>query len=121
VGLGGGMMKGVESLAMSFMSKKPFDVKTGRRLVVQCVREYLKNINDCEELTPYLINVPFTAKNLDVVLFSPTEIDNQVDIYYIACHKGFLNYEMEKDETKCSVTVLEETYEEALKIVEEEE
>jgi hypothetical protein len=119
IGLGGGMMKGVESLRMDFMSKKPFDVKTGRRLVVKCVREYLKNINDCKELTSYLINVPFTAKNIDVVLFSPPEIDTQVDVYYIACREGLLRYEMYKEIG--FNTILRETYEEALKIVEEEE
>ena len=50
----GGDTHDVRMLFMAFNSYEPFDIQKGRKLIVDCVTEYLKNINVNEQLRSYL-------------------------------------------------------------------
>jgi len=68
-GIGGGMMGCIRRMDVAFGIKKPLDKDEARALLVNVVEDFLRIVNADEEVKPYLVHVPFTAKNLSVVIF----------------------------------------------------
>jgi hypothetical protein len=70
IGIGGGMIKTVNLICLSFQIDHPLERGEARYLVVDCVEELLNAINNNEEVRPYLKNYPFTTKNVQIAIFS---------------------------------------------------
>ena|SRR3990167_8677558 len=114
IGTGGQMMHEIEMLAMSFQFFHEVDLEKARELIVYAVREYLSDINNNEEVRPYLHNYPFTAKNVEIRIFfyGPDRRELPPDkIVYISSRNGILRYYIRADDDH---PIHQETYEEAL-------
>jgi len=94
----------------------------GRILLLNSLQDALEAFNSYPEFEPYMDNYPFTRDNIFIVLLvQPPEVS---DIYYpnitsFSICKGRLTYNAKTVEVPYSYAhEEEETYEEALKIVE---
>ena len=125
VGSGGSMMHDVEMLALSFNCYRPLSIDESRELVINCVNEYLKSVNENEEIRPYLHNYPFTEQNIQVIIFffgdknfqkiSPGKVNG------VSAVKEQVRYYTDSIEDEYKLETLhQETYEEALRIVKEQ-
>ena len=117
IGTGGGMMHDIRMMAMGFQFFHEVDLKEARELVVYAVREYLSDINNNEEVRPYLRNYPFTAKNVEIQIwiYNPDGSDPSLEkIYYISAINGVLTYYLDLPKTYSRKAICKETYEEAL-------
>ncbi len=124
-GTGGGMMSNIRMMAISFDFLHEVSLTEARQLLVYATTEYLNAINANKEIRPYLQNYPFTVNNIEVMIFiqkpdgqnvPPGKIVSMSSInsilsYDLLCEPGnYINKEL-----------CRETYEEALKIVQDEE
>lgn len=115
VGTGGRMMHDIQAMDMSFHYYQYVDIQQARKLLVHVIDEYLSEINNSNEIQPYLHDHPFTAKNVEIRIWI-CEPDGsappmgQVD--YFSAIDGYLNFYLYGPDS-----ILQETYEEAKKIV----
>ncbi len=113
IGTGGGMMHDIQAMHMSFQFFHEVDLEEARELIVYALREYLSDINNNEEVRPYLHNYPFTAKNVEIMIFvyGPDRHELPPErIYCITCIDGILEYYTRSDRDH---PICKETYEEA--------
>ncbi|VHO02453.1 hypothetical protein [Candidatus Rhabdochlamydia sp. T3358] len=121
IGTGGRMMNDIQAMHMSFHFYQEVDLKEARELVVYAVNEYLLDINNNEEIRPYLHEYPFTAQNVEIRIFIYKPDRSRLPpekIYYIASINGVLEYHIR--DSNPYQAIHEETYEEALKLVNNE-
>ncbi len=120
VGTGGGMMNDIQMMAMSFHFYQEVDLKEARELVVYAINEYLLDINNNEEIRPYLHEYPFTAKNVEIHIWIYKPDRHRLPpekIYYISAIDGILDYYIRGLEEYSRQAICEETYEEALQAI----
>jgi hypothetical protein len=120
VGTGGKMMNDIQAMDMSFDFYQEVDLKEARQLVVHIIKEYLSDINGNKEIRQYLHEYPFTAKNVEIriFIFEPNGTDPPLDkIYLISAINGILTYYLDLPETYSRRPICKETYEDALKQV----
>jgi hypothetical protein len=120
IGTGGGMMNDIQAMHMSFHFYQEVDLKEARELVVYAVNEYLLDINNNEEIRPYLHEFPFTAQNVEIRIFiyKPDGTCPSLDkIDYISAINGILTYYLDLPETYSRRAICKETYEEALQSI----
>jgi hypothetical protein len=121
-GWGGAMMRDIQTMNVSFNYYVPLQVPAARKLVVECVQEYLKDINANEEVRPYLRNYPFTEKNVTLAIFLYEKNGDDSfhpNLRYVTSSIGNIRYCSHNG--KEFIDLLKEPYEEALKILKEEE
>jgi hypothetical protein len=121
IGIGGGMMGHVRMMAMSFEHVGELSVEQGRELIIYCTNEYLSAINTNTEIRPYLIHYPFTSKDIEIRIFikNPNSKNLPLEsLCYVSEIKGVIEYELENSLSDNPKTSHEETYEEAVKILE---
>ena len=93
----------------------------GRVLLLNCVRDTLEAFNSCPEFKQYMTNVPFTGENIMVKFF--IKPPKNWDVYYpdigvFSFYSDKLHYKIYKPNTHYEYhSIDEETYEEAMKIV----
>jgi hypothetical protein len=118
VGMGGsGDQAKLKLLSVTLETDRKIELLEGRKIILDCIQEYLKLINESEEFKSCLQTYPFTEKNLDIgILF----IDNITCDFITSPHiavidaaQGVISY-MTFIDNKLDV-VNEETYEKALK------
>ncbi len=56
-------------LSLDFCYYQVVDMKEARELLVYAVNEFLKIINNNEDVKPYLYNCPFTAQNISTAIY----------------------------------------------------
>ena len=120
IGTGGGMMYGIRKLSMSFQCLQEVDLETARKLVVYCTEEYLGAINSDKEVRPYLDDYPFTEKNVDIRVFFSKPDGHDVPIgkiSVVSMINGRVDYEIDTLKRNRFVSLHEEAYQEALKII----
>ncbi len=123
IGTGGGMMGDIYNMGISFQYFHPVNLEEARKLLVYACQTYLNNINSNKEVRPYLHNYPFSIKNIEIRIWlrqpngdflPPNELE------YFCSLNGILSYELSTyKQFDIPPILLEETYEEALKILEE--
>ena len=127
VGTGGGGPgdKGLNLLSVDFESYQKMGIPEARKILVDCVQEFLIEINASEELKQYLAVYPFTAKNIGVLI---QFTDKKRPIYMsppslavARIDKEKLAYIINIVETDRLERIKEETYEEALQILEKKD
>ena len=77
-GIGGGFLENVNKLRIHFVVVGSFTVEEARRFLYQTSQQFLKKINDDEEIRPYLSDYPFTANNLSYSFFVRNEDSQKV-------------------------------------------
>ncbi len=120
IGSGGGFAKNVDQIAIKFVAYRRATVEEARELEVSLIKNLLERINTDKRIKPYLSEYPFKAKNLDIsVSFRKKNagryLDESVALVFLARGKIFYDYINPKTEEL--VTIMNESYEEALKIV----
>ena len=113
------MMYGVRTMSMSFQYRQEVDLETARRLVVFCVEEYLASINADREIRPYLVNYPFTEKDVEIRIFFCKPDGHKIPaggITVTSAIDGMVNYETNTVERNRLVNVHKEVYETALEL-----
>lgn len=79
VGITGGMIDCVNVLGLSFQIRGPLVKDVLRRMLIDCVEEFLTPINADEKLRPFLKNYPFTAKEIVISIF--VDDKNGLELY----------------------------------------
>ncbi|MFA6118866.1 MAG: hypothetical protein WCT85_05535 [Parachlamydiales bacterium] len=120
-GYGGSSDKGLTMLSLSFEADKNYDIQTGRKLIVYCAEKFLENINSDEKIRPYLKSYPFHSKDIQLFISinNKSKISDENHLESIILGKGSIDY-LIYDENHRLKTVREETYEEALNIIQKQ-
>ena len=122
-GVGGQMMHEIQKLMLDFQYKHGISVEEGRRLVVYAVREFLEEINSDEKIRKYLQRHPFRPWNVEVCIFlvkadgAGFEHD---DLEVISAEENKVTFKF-NNSTISRYRKQEETFEEACRIVDEED
>lgn len=144
-GSGGSMPTDVEKIEVLFISYRKSTINDARKMEVDAVQELLHRVNSHEKIRPYLKEYPFNADRVNVSISFRTEtddrpLDGSVALVFLAKNKIFYraaemkmsppipltrvksNNEWTKELVPGKlqeelVPLMEETYEEALKIV----
>ncbi len=118
---GGAMMDDIQEVSLGFTSFIALSVDQARIYYVEMMEEFLCRINSDEEIRPYLHNYPFEEENIKLRIgFDDSQgkilSDGQVaQMGIVKDHKlYFAAYDSEKEKF---YDLHEESYEEALKIV----
>ena len=120
----GGMDK-VWLMSLSFNRYgDPLTEKEARKLIINCVDDFLEAVNCDERLKPFLENYPFTAKNLELAIFNYDKdhvLHYFPDIAIVTNSRGKVGFLTEDTSTKYDYyTEKYETYDEAVSILERE-
>lgn len=127
IGRGGGVIgerRLVRKLNMSFSHHGVINMEEGREFVVYCVQEYLSAINGCEEVKDELVHYPFKPRDIEITLFIRGLKNEDVpigELDVICIINGIIKYKIEQQGFSNMKITHTETYEEALKIVEEKD
>ncbi|WP_068466623.1 hypothetical protein [Candidatus Protochlamydia phocaeensis] len=124
-GIGAGGVYGLRLMILDFNRYgEPLTQKEARKLIILCAEEFLKDINSDEKLTSYLMDFPFSERNIDVSIFS---YDNKGrDIYepyigVVSLSRGNIRYVTYILDQLNENSQFKETYEEALEKLKQEE
>ena len=120
-GTGGQMMDDIQMMMMGFNFYKVVDIETARQLLVDSVQEYLSAINSNEKIRPHLHNYPFTAQNVEIVIYFYNPDGSNVPpgkLSIAEANQGKVVYYIDDPEKHTIKSLHEETYEKALKLVE---
>ena len=124
IGTSAAMMDCIKMTGMRYNIYRPLDKAEARRLIVDCVEEYIAAINASKQIRPFLQNYPVTAANIDIAIFSyNADRRTTYDPYIgtVSCRKGMIYYYTEdKDNEFRYKSETEETYDEALAIIKKE-
>ncbi|CDR34241.1 hypothetical protein [Criblamydia sequanensis] len=119
IGSGGSLMYNVKKLSMEFQHKGILNKNELRKLLIELTDLFLEEINNNEEIRPYLENYPFTPKNIDITIYI-RDSQNQRVFYPNLCVASSLYGKLlfhtndEANPIAPFYTTEEETYEEAL-------
>ena len=125
IGAGGGGSgipgKGAKMLSVTFRCYQAVDTTKARKLLIECVQELLTEINATKELESCLSVFPFTEKNVSVSLLFVDKSTGHFYKYPLLASgnmdRGKINYFIERDKNEFLEGSGDETYEEALKVV----
>lgn len=124
IGITGGMTDCVNELGLSFQIRGPIAKDILRKMLVDCVQEFLAPINADEKLRPFLKNYPITPKEIMIEIYIVNDRGGNVydpEISVAVAKRGRLRYHTEDENDRFSYKkVTEEDYEIARKIVQEE-
>lgn len=113
------MNEDIKSLFLGLTCNKEASIDDARKLIVTCAKEYMFEINNNKELKPYLHNFPFSEQNiqLSIIFKTPLGINNEIGkLSSVEIIKGKVIFSANKTEYTLE-TVLEESFEEAVRIV----
>ena len=122
IGTGGGMMRQIHTLSMSFQCYNPLTIEQARELLIYCSEKYLNKINSSEQIRPYLQNYPFKAKDIGVGIFIYESDKHPVlagNLSLATVFNGNLAYKVNPSDWEPLKTIHKETYEQALRILSE--
>jgi hypothetical protein len=117
IGTGGQMMDDIQMMMMGFEYRKVVTVETARKLLVESVEEYLSAINASTKIQPHLHNSPFTAKNVEIVIYFRNQDGTKVPLDKIkiaSANEGEMFYYVDYPEKYTLKAIHKETYEEAV-------
>jgi hypothetical protein len=125
IGNGGGFMHSVNQIILSYNLNGPKSIEEIRTLLVITTEDLLKAYNEDEKIRPFLKNFPFTVSNIsvDIVLVDQNGISlkneglNKDIIWGGFQLSGKVFYSIINEEKPSTQKIHSETYEEALKIV----
>jgi hypothetical protein len=122
LGSGGALMHDVKLVDFHFMTcEKKMNIKYARRMIVETIESFLKQINANEDIRPFLHNFPFLVTNLEIIISCSDDHDIEPEnfIVMVGTIKGKLRYFVKKHDGNYK-KVHEEPYEEGLQIIKKE-
>jgi hypothetical protein len=114
IGIGGRMMDDIQMMAMSFNYYQEVNLEQARKLLIYVINEYISDINNDQDVRPYLHEYPFTSKNVEIRIFIYGPDRRKLPpekIGYISSIDGVLEYYTRADDDH---PICRETYAEAL-------
>ncbi len=125
VGEGGRMPHDVEEIEVKFWTDRKGTIEEARRFIVTSKRALLDKINANEKIRPFLIEYPFTAPRacISISFADPKTRANygEETVAFAFDARGLIVYAKDEPPKDWFVHMLEEPYEEAERIVAEEE
>jgi len=122
-GSGGSMPFDIMSITIKLISHKIVTMDEARELEVNLIEKFLKIINSHEKIRPYLREYPFPASRADIMISFRNKNNRRqpegISLIFQARNQIF--YEVNDSKTDRLVNVGEESYDEALKIVQEKQ
>jgi len=76
--IGHGVSGALEFLEISFQSPHPMSKDDARRMLVECIEEFLSQINSNKKIRAYLKTYPFTCKDVGIALYIRDKDNNFV-------------------------------------------
>lgn len=67
-GSGGGFLKDINNIHLSFSGIKCLSIEESRSLIVECAEKFLKKINNDQQIKPYLSHYPYTVQGLTLMI-----------------------------------------------------
>ena len=122
IGTGGGMMRQIHHLAISFQGHDHLTIDDARQLLIYCSETYLSALNSNEKVRPYLQNYPFQSKDIEVSIFIHESKAHPLPagaLSVVGAVKGKLDYVVNQPQPPHLKTIRKETYQEALKTLAE--
>ena len=122
MGTGGGMMRQIQMMALSFQCHDQLTIDQARELLIYCSEKFLSEVNSNEQVKPYLQNYPFRAKNIEIRIFireSDEHPAREGSLAIATSVDGRLDYDVRQSGLPPLKTIHEETYEQALRILSE--
>ena len=119
-GSGGGFMDNVNRIILAFDGVRNLSIAEARLLIVECEEELLKRINEDVAIRPYLSHYPFEGSATDISLcfYDPKgQIVESKYIGKVATIHGYIFYNIYDHEQDNFALLFKESYQEALKIV----
>lgn len=108
-------------IGLQFQIFRPLSKDEGRKILIDSAEELLTAINTTPEMLSFLEPSPFTYLNVEIVIFtyhSNGQSTYYPDIAVFADRRGIIRFATEREDMKYDYyTEEEETFEEALKIV----
>lgn len=121
---GGSLMYDVKEVSLGYNVFIDHDIATGRKAAVDCIDLFIDMINADEKIQPYLHERPFPPRCFTLSL-SPRNPDGSrytgEGVSYISCYNGKISYNKCDPITGRFVLLHKETYEEAKRIIGQEE
>jgi hypothetical protein len=111
---------GYTKIGMSFRIFRVLNKEEGRKMLVDATEMLLNEINSDPKLQPFLLNHPFTPNNVEMTIYVFQPDGNPVykpDILIFSARKGKVTYDTKNPEKKYDYNVEEESYQDALNIV----
>lgn len=121
-GAGGQLMNDIQKIALDFEIQRHVNVDEARRLYVKYAEPFRQMVNADRKIRPYLHNYPATINELKFSLGFLDNDSQQIyppNIVYVFHANGELFYTARH--LNSSIDVHHETYEEALRIVQDEQ
>lgn len=126
-GYGGAMCDGIKSIKVTFALYQKVDLPEARRMIVHCIEGLRNAVNTKENLREYLLPYPFPIKGMDVSILFLQESGRFVEYGCVWLGTGGVSsvfqlndklfYSSFNPRTDLLEDYFEETYEEALAIV----
>lgn len=120
-GVSEGVMYNINLMGLSFEINRKISKNDTRVLLVNCANDFLKIINENEEIRPYLKIYPFDTKHIEVVIFAGPLNTGTVyhpDLVVGSVRNGEIKYCTNDSEHKYKYKVCEyEPFEDSVKIV----
>ncbi len=120
IGTGGRFAQNVSEIEISFIAYRKGTIEEARTLEVTMTEKILAQINTHEKIRPFLNTYPFDVKDIKIsIAFQKKDNSCYTDgsVVYVSHIKNKLFYDKEDPKTGKLVDIMEEPYEEALKIV----
>ncbi len=111
------------AVAYDFNYEKAATISEGRRIIVNAVEIIIDSAHEVKEFEEYLAQPPFTYKHIMMgISFPPSVFMDQKDPYIelIAIMRGTIRYKIWNEAAYEYELLHEETYEEALRILDDE-
>ncbi|MGA8164443.1 MAG: hypothetical protein WB791_05370 [Waddliaceae bacterium] len=124
-GSGGGFLKQVNVISLSFATIGPKSLEELRLMMVTITEDFLQRINNDEQIREYLVHYPFQPSDLKFRILlmglDGKPIHNKGKgkelLSGVLLLNGELSFEIENDEKMCLQDVHSETYNEGLTIL----
>lgn len=120
-GEGGGMPYDIEEIGIRFLRKQQTSIEEARELEIRATERFVEIINNHEEIRPYLRNYPWDYNRTDIMIAfrDPRGKDYPEGVRLILqAREQVFYFGPKKTPDEVGVTVKEEPYAEAKKIVE---
>ncbi|MFQ5730230.1 MAG: hypothetical protein ACE5GN_07705 [Waddliaceae bacterium] len=115
--------KKYKTMGLCFQIRRPVPKDEGRKLLIDCAEELLSQINSHPDFRQFMHEYPFTIKNIDIHMYVSEETGGTIyhpNIAVFSLSNGNLCYSTNTPENRYIFFSREkETYEEAVRIVEE--
>lgn len=119
-----GLANCVNELGLSFEILRPQTKESLRKILIDCMEEYLHSVNSNEKIRPFLKKYPFTANEINITIFVVDQKHLEAPYPEIAVAETFMEkvFYRTVDKKICGYKSTDtESYEEALKIVKDEQ